>query len=168
MLARRFAFAIAILLGLAAAQAPEFAQQYRQRLGGALVELDAIVNDFTMDAVKAGLEPDAAARRLAANADSLAQARGRAMLDTIARRDRLAEQFRQMRKAGPLGRLVVLAQAFDPAVARGAWSLFEPALPLSREALVAASLAAAFGYIAVRILSFPFRRRSRAPNRRAT
>ena len=34
MILRRFAFAIAVLMGFAATQLPEFIQQYRQRLGG--------------------------------------------------------------------------------------------------------------------------------------
>ena len=46
MLARRLALAIAVLAGLIGSQGPEFAQQYRQRLGGALEELNRIVFDF--------------------------------------------------------------------------------------------------------------------------
>ena len=46
MLARRLALAIAVLAGLIGSQAPEFAQQYRQRLGGALEELNRIVSEF--------------------------------------------------------------------------------------------------------------------------
>ncbi|WP_163484869.1 DUF2937 family protein, partial [Escherichia coli] len=36
---RTFGLALAILVGIVAAQAPEFAQQYAQRLGGAVDEL---------------------------------------------------------------------------------------------------------------------------------
>ena len=46
MFARRFALAIAVLAGLIGSQGPEFAQQYRQRLGGALEELNRIVAEF--------------------------------------------------------------------------------------------------------------------------
>ena len=37
------AFVIGLLLGFALSQTPEFAQQYRQRLGGAIDELQRIV-----------------------------------------------------------------------------------------------------------------------------
>jgi hypothetical protein len=46
MFARRLALAIAVLAGLIGSQGPEFAQQYRQRLGGALEELNRIVSEF--------------------------------------------------------------------------------------------------------------------------
>src|SRR5208337_2052173 len=45
MLARRLAVAIALIAGL------EFAQQYRQRIGGALDELRRIVAEFDAEAV---------------------------------------------------------------------------------------------------------------------
>ena len=43
MILRRLAFAVSLLLGALASQLPEFAQQYRQRLGGAIDELQRIV-----------------------------------------------------------------------------------------------------------------------------
>ena len=47
---RRLSMAIGLLCGLAATQAPEFAQQYRQRLAGAVDELSRIVNQFDAEA----------------------------------------------------------------------------------------------------------------------
>jgi hypothetical protein len=46
MFARRLALAIAVLAGLIGSQGPEFAQQYRQRMGRALEELNRIVSEF--------------------------------------------------------------------------------------------------------------------------
>jgi hypothetical protein len=43
---RRLALAIALIAGLLGSQGPEFAQQYRQRIGGALDELKRIVADL--------------------------------------------------------------------------------------------------------------------------
>ena len=43
MILRRFALMFGLFCGVAASQLPEFAQQYRQRLGGALDELTALV-----------------------------------------------------------------------------------------------------------------------------
>ena len=43
------AFVIGLLLGFVLSQTPEFAQQYRQRLGGAVDELQRIVLQFDDD-----------------------------------------------------------------------------------------------------------------------
>jgi len=43
MIFNRIAFALALFAAVLGSQFPEFAQQYRQRLGGALDELDRIV-----------------------------------------------------------------------------------------------------------------------------
>jgi hypothetical protein len=50
MFVRRLALAIAVLAGLIGSQGPEFAQQYRQRLGGALEELHRIIAEFDAEA----------------------------------------------------------------------------------------------------------------------
>ncbi len=159
MIARRIAVAIALSGGILASQAPEFAQQYRQRLGGALAELSAIVDDFRADADKAGVDVAGAARRLQQNADPLAQARGRAMLTTLARRDALAAQSERMQQSGPVGRVFAVAENFDLALARGAWAAFEPAVPVTAEALAIGAAGALFGYAGARLVAFPFRRR---------
>jgi hypothetical protein len=52
---RRLALAIALIAGLVGSQGPEFAQQYRQRIGGALDELKRIVADFDDEAAREGL-----------------------------------------------------------------------------------------------------------------
>ncbi|MBR7518809.1 DUF2937 family protein, partial [Mycobacterium tuberculosis] len=59
MLARVIYLLPAILLGATLSQAPEFAQQYRQRLGGAVDELQTIIARFSADAARLGLQPEA-------------------------------------------------------------------------------------------------------------
>ena len=76
MFARRLAFAIAVLAGLIGSQAPEFAQQYRQRLGGALGELNRIVSEFDSEVQRVNLSRAEALQRLEDNADPLARERG--------------------------------------------------------------------------------------------
>ena len=55
MFAHRLALAIAVLAGLIGSQGPEFTQQYRQRLGGALEELNRIVAEFDAEAGRENL-----------------------------------------------------------------------------------------------------------------
>ena len=73
MLARRLAFAIAVLAGLIGSQAPEFAQQYRQRLGGALEELNRIVSEFDSEVQRQNLTGAEGLKRLEDNSDRLAR-----------------------------------------------------------------------------------------------
>jgi hypothetical protein len=51
---RMFAAVSAILCGFAFLQAPEFTQQYAQRLGGIVDELDSIVRHFDEDSGRSG------------------------------------------------------------------------------------------------------------------
>jgi hypothetical protein len=68
--------AIALIAGLLGSQGPEFAQQYRQRIGGALDELKRIVADFDQEAAREQTTPDQAIKRLEQNSDPLASERG--------------------------------------------------------------------------------------------
>lgn len=151
----------ALLLGLMLSQAPEFAQQYRQRLGGALDELEAIVARFTADARRQGLEPRAAIDRLAANPDPLARDRGADMDLVLDRRDRLARQLTAFEHAGPFARMAELVIDFDPDLARGAWNAFEPAVPVTIEGAAAAGAGVLSGLFAAEATRLVWRRRKR-------
>ena len=165
MLARRLALAMALLFGLVGAQAPEFAQQYRQRIGGALDELDRSIALFDAEAKQEDLTPAQAVSRLEQNSDPLVQERGRDIDETIARANRLRGQLDAMANAGPFRRLYALARDFDASIAKRTLDLYEPAAPLTFEALTAGGLAAFWGWAATHICAWPFRRR---PGRRET
>jgi Protein of unknown function (DUF2937) len=167
MLARRLALAIAVLAGLIGSQAPEFAQQYRQRLGGALQELNRIVSEFDAEVQRQNLSRAEALKRLGDNSDALARERGEDMDKAIERAERLNEQIEAMNSAGPLMRLYVVATGFDPEIARSTLDAYEPAEPLSLAALTAGGLAALWGWAATRLVTWPFSRRSRLGAARA-
>jgi Protein of unknown function (DUF2937) len=158
MLARRLALAIAVLAGLIGSQGPEFAQQYRQRLGGALEELDRIVSEFDAEVRRQNLTRAEGLSRLEGNDDPLARERGEDMDKAIEREQRLNEQLQAMNSAGPLMRLFVVAKNFDPEIAHSTLDNYEPAEPLSFAALAAGGLAALWGWAATRLLAWPFRR----------
>jgi Protein of unknown function (DUF2937) len=160
MLARRLALAIAVLAGLIGSQAPEFAQQYRQRLGGALEELNRIVSEFDSEVQRQNLSRAEGLKRLKDNSDSLARERGEDMGKAIERVERLNDQIQAMNSAGPLMRLYVVAANFDPEIARSTLDNYEPAEPLSVGALMAGGLAALWGWAATRLIAWPFSRRS--------
>lgn len=157
MFARRLALAIAVLAGLIGSQGPEFAQQYRERLGGALDELRRIIAEFDAEAQRERLTPPEAIRRLEQNGDPLARERGRDMAETMARADRLQDQLEAMQSAGPVRRLYVFAKDFDPEIAERTLENYEPATPLSLEAVAAGVLAAFWGWAATHLVALPFR-----------
>ena len=167
MFARRFAVAIAVLAGLIGSQAPEFAQQYRQRLGGALGELNRIISEFDGEAQRQNLTPAEGLTRLEDNDDPLARRRGEDMAETMERAKRLTTQLESMNSDGPLARLYILARDFDPDIARSTLDNYEPAAPLTLGALTAAGLAAFWGWAATHLIAWPFRRRSRLRAMRA-
>lgn len=161
MFARRFALAVAVLAGLIGSQGPEFAQQYRQRLGGALEELNRIIAEFDAEAQGQNLTPAEGLSRLEDNADPLARERGEDMAKAIGRAKRLSEQLRAIESGNPVTRLYVVAKNFDPEIAKSALDDYEPAAPLTLGALAAAGLAAFWGWAAAHLIAWPFRRRFR-------
>jgi Protein of unknown function (DUF2937) len=158
---RRLAVVVALISGVIGLQAPEFAEQYRQRMGGALDELRRIVAQFDAAAARQGLTPPQGVGRLEQNAEPLAREQGQAMVQTIARANRLEEALEAMRSAGPLKRIYVMAKNFDPDIARRTLDNYEPAAPLSFEAVVAAGLAAIWGWSATHLVAWPIRRTRR-------
>jgi hypothetical protein len=161
MFAGRLALAIAVLAGLIGSQGPEFAQQYRQRLGGALEELNRIVSEFDAEVQRQNLTRAEGLKRLEDHDDPLARERGEDMTKAIERAKRFDDEIRAMNSAGPLIRLYVVATNFDPEIARSTLDNYEPAEPLSLGALTAGGLAALWGWTATRLIAWPFSRRSR-------
>lgn len=160
---RTISLAVALVGAVAASQAPEFAQQYRQRLGGAIDELQSVVSRFDEDATAQGLDRRGALERLGGNTDPLARARADAASVSITRLDRLSRQRDAMAEAGPVGRIVSVAADPDPLVARRALEAFEPAIPTTGEGLLVAGLGFLGSYGLVRLMARPFRHLRRRP-----
>ncbi len=112
-------------------QAPEFAQQYRQRLGGAIDELRIVVADFDADAQKSQLSREQALEQMLGSPTPFSRDRGASMSRTISRLDALAGQQALMEKAHPVTRPLFVLQNPDQTVIKGAWEIFEPALPFT-------------------------------------
>ena len=115
MFTRRLAAAIGLLFALVGMQGPEFTQQYRQRLGGALDELKRVVSAFDADAARQSITPVEAIARL--------EGQSRPARPGARRRDRkrhraprqLQSALDAMQNAGPLHRMAAMALDFDPA-----------------------------------------------------
>ena len=137
-IARTTALAVGLLGGVTASQGPEFAQQYRQRLGGAIDELRRVTQRFEADAAANGQNREGAVDRLRMSPDNLVSRQGDAMRANIERLERLERQRQAYAEAGPFQRLVVTARDGDVDLMRAAYQDFEPAVPATQEGVVAA------------------------------
>lgn len=142
---RIFGLALAILGGIVAAQGPEFAQQYSQRLGGAVDELRRQIATLDNDAKATGTTRDGAVDKLRTNPDALVARRGEAVRGDIERLGRLEDQRRALSDSGsPLGRMVAMMRDPDVPVARAAYQDYSPAVPTTADGF-AAGLIGFFG-----------------------
>jgi hypothetical protein len=156
--ARSLAVAFGLFGGVVASQGPEFAQQYRQRLGGAIDELRRVSTRFDEDARAAGQSRDAALAQLRQNPDRLTSLQGDAMRANLQRLDRLERQRQNFAEAGPFSRLTLLVREGDIDLARAAYRDFEPALPATNEGLIAALFGFLGAYALSRLIGLPLRR----------
>jgi Protein of unknown function (DUF2937) len=166
---RRFLAMFAGGLGaVAASQAPEFAQQYTQRLGGALDELKGIVRSFDQDAGKAGLTREDGLQRLERTADAFVAGRGRNMRIVIERFETLQQQKEAMAAPDVVTRVGAMVKQLDPAIARKTMDDFKPALPLTVEGAFFALLGFLAGALITGIVALPMGRRLGRPRESRT
>jgi hypothetical protein len=135
--ARTMAVAFGLFGAVTASQVPEFAQQYRQRLGGAIDELQRVVQRFDADAGANGQNRDGAITRLKENSDNLVSRQGDAMRANIERLDRLQRHRQDYLTAGPFQRLALLVRDADLDLMESTYRDFEPAVPATSEGAVA-------------------------------
>ena len=167
MLARTLGMAIGLMSAIAVSQFPEYAQQYRQRLGGAIDELRRVVGAFDRDAASAGVARGDALDRMARSGDELQRRQSASMADHAARLDTLEHERQDLRDAGPFQRLLIFATRSDGDIARRAFDDFEPAVPTTPEGAAAAAAGFFAGWGLMRLLARAFRRKRPAQWRRA-
>jgi hypothetical protein len=152
IIGRILALAIGLLCAVAASQLPEFAQQYRQRLGGAVEELGRVVGRFDDSAQASGLSRDQAIARLGEQPDPLVRREGEAMGSAAERLANLKRQREDLAAAGVFERLLVFIRQVDPGLARATYLDFEPAVPATTEGVVAGSVGFILGWGAMLFL----------------
>ncbi|MCJ2130000.1 DUF2937 family protein [Methylobacterium sp. E-045] len=138
---RTLGLALGLLGGIVAAQGPEFAQQYTQRLGGTLDELRRSIAALDADAAASGTNRQGAVDRLRGNGDALVARRGEAARADIERLQRLDAQKQALAEAGgPMGRFAALLRDPDMALARATYQDYVPAVPASADGIIAGFL----------------------------
>jgi hypothetical protein len=159
MIFRRFALFVAMFSGLLTTQMPEYWQQYRQRLEGAIDELTAIVTQFDKDSARQGMTEGAGIAHLKANTDALARSRGDAMQHAARRLARLKRADTAFNDKNLPEKWWTLATNFDPSVAARAYQTYKPAVPTTWEGFIAGIVGFFVGGALIHLLALPIRYR---------
>lgn len=132
MVMRAMALAAGVAGGVGMSQFPEFSQQYAQRLGGAVDELERQVQRYEMDAQKVGMSLPELIDQLG-NEGELSKTQAGNMSNDIVRRDRLEAALQALQDAGPFSRLRLSGHMLDRDIAARAYENFKPAVPATFE-----------------------------------
>jgi hypothetical protein len=130
IMTRLFALLLALLGAAALSQGPEFAQQYMQRLAGAVDELREFATRFESDAGAVGISRDEALAAYAESGDFLTL-QGVGVEDTLDRFDRLEDHLNGLRRANEYRRSLLIVQEHDLPLLRATAHDYAPALPLT-------------------------------------
>lgn len=156
MISRLFAMAIGLVGAVSFAQYPEFAQQYVQRLGGAVDELALIAAQFDASAALAGVTRAQALTELSGSA--FLDQHGQDMTATLTRYDQLRADLAVLER-GTLQRLTALPMRMDSQIADRALEAFQPGVPATPAGLGFAGAGFVTGWGLLTLLTWPFRRR---------
>ncbi len=118
------------------AQGPEFIQQYAQRLGGHVDEVQRQVDQYRNTAEQSHLTLDQFVHQTATNADPAVARLSVVMNDAVDRLQHLREAQSALLDAPVFSKPIVFFQHFDAAIARATWSIYKPALPTTLEGVV--------------------------------
>lgn len=150
-------------LAIAFSQFPEYAQQYTQRLGGAVDELRIITEDFDRAAIAGGLDRVTALARYNASNDDFLAGRGTSMSATFQRYETLSATLDRIEGADAIERFQSLPAYLDTDIGQRTLENYRPAVPVTMEGILYAGGGFILGYLLFsglwRFCAMPFRRR---------
>lgn len=154
---------VGLALGVALSQFPEYAQQYTQRLGGAVDELRIVTEKFDRDARDAGLDRQEALTRFEASSDTFLAGRGTSEAANFARYEQLSTTLARIQNASAIERFQMLPAYLDTDIGRRTLENYQPALPVTVEGILYAGGGLLVGYLIMsglwRFIAMPFRKR---------
>lgn len=152
-----------VALGVALSQFPEYAQQYTQRLGGAVDELRIVTEKFDRDARDAGLDRQQALTRYEASSDTFLAGRGNSEQSNFARYEQLSATLARIQNANAVERFQMLPAYLDTDIGARTLENYQPAMPVTVEGILYAGAGLLAGYLFLsglwRFLAMPFRKR---------
>lgn len=101
------------------AQGPEMATQYEQRIGGALGELQTVIEQFDKDVAKNGLTRETALETYSQASAPFLKDRGRSMKIALSRFDTLTHQVKTFKTSNDLYKPIYLFAEGDEKVMQG-------------------------------------------------
>jgi len=162
---------LAMLGGLALAvcfsQFPEYAQQYTQRLGGAVDVLRGEVARIDADAAANALSRAQYLERYTSAADPIFSNDGQNKLELIGRYETLQETLERITGASAMERFNLLPQFFDTEIGGRTLDNYKPAVPVTVEGFLYALFGFLLGYavvsVIVSVVTLPWRWRRYRP-----
>ena len=116
-----FLFFIALVPALLFSQAPEFMQQYSQRLGGTADELARVVRPFEQISRRAGYEPQAGIALMENNPEQFIRDQAAQWKENFIRLSRLQAHQEVFRNGNAFARLASFATHYDPELFESTW-----------------------------------------------
>lgn len=170
MLSRVLIIVVGLAAGAAAAQAPEFIQQYTQRLGGWRDAYAQQLADLDKRAKDAGLNREDYIAALQRSGDQNAVREGKYLALLPGYTAALQKAYKELSAAAPWMRTLVFAGHYNNELARRVWRDYKPAVPTNLEGAAYGAVGFLLGWLVVSVLGAPYRmwqdRRFAAANRR--
>lgn len=138
------------------AQGPEMASQYEQRIGGALAELQTVIEQFDRDVVTNGLTRETALETYRDASSDFLKDRGESMEQALARFDNLTEQVKALKTGNELYKPVYLFSEGDEQLMQGMLKDYSFGFPATLTGFIYAAFGFFFGGLfgwVLRILS---------------
>jgi len=142
-----FCVILGLVMAAALCQEPEFLQQYRQQLDGAIGILQAEADRFDADARAQSLTRDQALGRLTTNPDPVVVAEGSQRQAAFFRLASLLRDRAELAEPGLIHGVTTLVRHLDRPVAQAALTKLRPAAPLSEDGLFFAGLGFLIGFL---------------------
>lgn len=110
---------------------PEFTQQHRQRLGGAIDELARTIRHFDEDSQRSGYRKDEALNLMTKNPARLIRDQAVRVRDNVLRFENLQKHQLALDCGGVLSRSASFFKHLDWPLANATYNAYEPALPIT-------------------------------------
>jgi hypothetical protein len=139
-LGRLFDRVLCVIGAVIFSQAPEFMQQYLQRLGGHLDEARLTLSHFKDAAAQAGMTLNQLIASAGQNPDPSMRNIGGVVQGAATRVDQLAAADAALRGASAWSRPFVFLAHIDWGITRATWAIYRPAVPTTPEGFVYAAM----------------------------
>jgi hypothetical protein len=150
-------------LALVLSQFPEYAQQYTQRLGGAVDELRIVTERFDREAAEAGLTRQEALESFRTATDTFAAGQEGREAANFERYQELSATLARIENADPVQRFQQLPAYLDSDIGQRTLEAYRPAVPVTMEGILYAGGGFILGYLILsglwRFAAMPFKRK---------